>query len=313
MNRRHNNKAPTPPVGRQRASSDWQRPASFSYYASRNDRHEKTNRQQAGMAAKRSRLLTMRFWLRRSGMLAALLLIIICVISILSLSNKPRIVVLDSSETSATYALHSTQEYEAAASAFLKSSIWNGNKVTVDTGAVAQRMQQRFPELDQVTVTLPLVGHRPIVYLHPSEPVFVVQAVSGSYVLSEDGKILINKDAVASEAIRNLPLLIDQSGVPIVVGRQLVSGQKATFMTDVVTLLGSKGMTVQELILPARAAQQLDVRLAGEPYIIKFLMDGSSVRQQVGTFIATKEQLAGQNIQPVEYIDVRVAGRAYYK
>lgn len=312
MKSRHSAKEPVPGA-RQRLNSDRQRPASFSYYANRNDRHEKTNRQQVSMAAKRSRLLTMRFWLRRSGLLIAMLAVIACVISILSLSNKPRIVVVDPVGADASYALHSTQEYEQAASEYLASSIWNGNKVTVDSGAVSVRMQKTFPELEQVSITLPLVGHRPIVYLYPSTPAFTVQTISGTYVLDERGKILISKDSLASSITADLPVLVDQSGIPIEVGKRLVSSQKAQFMSDVMTLLAAKGLHVQELVLPARGAQELDARLKGHGYIIKFNMDGVSARQQVGTFLATKENLAGQNKVPAEYIDVRVLGRAYYK
>ncbi len=58
---------------------------------------------------------------------------------------------------------------------------------------------------------------------------------------------------------------------------------------------------------------ELDVRLAGQPYSVKFNLESGTARQQAGTFLATESKLKSQNVTPAEYIDVRVDGRAYYK
>jgi hypothetical protein len=61
------------------------------------------------------------------------------------------------------------------------------------------------------------------------------------------------------------------------------------------------------------ATSELDVRVAGQPYFIKFNLQSGDARQQAGTFLATQSHLQSQNIVPSTYIDVRVDGRSYYK
>ena len=60
------------------------------------------------------------------------------------------------------------------------------------------------------------------------------------------------------------------------------------------------------------AASELDVKIAGKPYFVKFNLQADDARRQAGTFLATQAQLQRKGITPAQYIDVRVEGRAYY-
>lgn len=301
------------PEGRQRHIVDRQRPAAFSYSSNRADRPDVPGRRaQASLATKRSRLLSFEFWARRSGLLLAIIAALVCAVSVISLSNQPRIVLLDAQKNS--YAFHDAAQYQKAAAKHLSSSIWNKNKITVNTGKASDDLQKQFPELSEVTITLPLVGHRPIYYLRASAPAFVIQTLSGSFVLDVTGKALITTAAAPATTVDKLPIITDQSGLHAAVGKQVISSREAAFIRTVIATLAAKDVSVSSLNLPANAAQQLDVRLAGKPYVVKFNMhDTSTVRQQVGTYLATANNLAGQNITPAQYIDVRVLGRAYYQ
>ena len=300
--------------GRQRRTSDWQRPASFAYSSKRAERPDLPNRRPGGpsLVAQRSRILTVQFWLRRSGLLIALIVAFVCLISVLSLSNQPRVVLLDVQKNS--YAFHDAAEYQAAAAKQLSSSIWNKNKITVNTGKASAELQQQFPELAEVTITLPLVGHRPIYYLRANAPAFVMQTVSGTFVLDSNGKALITKAAAPADTVEKLPVITDQTGLHAELGKQVLSSREATFIRIVIDTLAAKGVTTTSLSLPANAAQELDVRVTGKPYVIKFNMhDTATARQQTGTYLATAANLTGQNITPAQYVDVRVLGRAYYQ
>ncbi|MDB5169875.1 MAG: hypothetical protein JWN82_271 [Candidatus Saccharibacteria bacterium] len=298
--------------GRQRRTSDWQRPSSFSYHAQRAERADAAGgRQQPSLATKRSRLLSLQFWAKRSGLLIAVLVALVCAVSILSLSNSPRIVLLDAQNN--RYAFHDASEYQAAAAQNLSSSIWNKNKITVNTGSASAQMQKQFPELAEVSITLPLVGHRPIYYLRANAPAFVLQTVNGTFVLDVGGKALITKAAAPAATVAKLPVIADQTGLHAEVGKQVMSSRETTFIRIVIDTLAARAVTVSSLSLPANAAQELDVRIAGKPYLVKFNMhDTTTARQQVGTYLATASNLAGQNITPAQYIDVRVLGRSYY-
>jgi len=312
--RLHKKKDQPRTVGRQRRNTgSWQKPATFSYAAQRAEREDGGGRrQQSSLAQKRSRLLSLRFWLRRSGLLAAVIVGFICLISILSVSTQPRIILLNDDTNKAAF--HSTEAYQQEASKQLSSSFWNRNKITVNTGAASEYLQKKFPELEEVTVTLPLVGHRPIYYLKANNPAFVMQAVNGTFVLDAGGKALLAKALAAPQTVANLPVITDQTGITVQAGKQVLSSQKTRFIRTVIDTLAAKQVAVESLTLPTGAVQELDVRLKGLPYVVKFNMhDDTTARQQVGTYLATSTSLAGQRITPAQYIDVRVLGRAYYQ
>ena len=312
MKLRGGKKQPQRAPGRQRQQSDWRAPAAFSYHAQRSQRPEAPGRQAASLADERHRLLSLRFWAKRSGLLVALIAGFICFISIISVSNTPRIVFLDEQNTSAAF--HDTSTYARAAEEYLGKSVWNKNKLTINTGAASDDLRKKYPELGDVSITLPLVGHRPIYYLRANPPALVMQSVNGTYVLDSSGTALLAKDAADERVVANLPVITDQTGIHVVVGRQVISGAETAFIQTVVATLAAKQVTVSSMILPSGAVQQLDVRVADKPYVIKFNMhDTTTVRQQVGTYLATASNLSGQQVVPAQYIDVRVPGRAYYQ
>lgn len=308
MKRGGRKKAPPPVRQRQR---DLQRaPSAYSYAAQRSARPEAPDRQQSKTAAQRSKLLSVRYWVKRSGTIIALLVIAVCAVSLLSLSTTPKVVLLDEGNT---YAFQDIARYEDAARLSLASSVWNRNKITVDTGAAAEAMKQQFPEISAVNITLPLVGNRPIYYLQANAPAFVIQSVNGTFVLDASGTSLIARDGVPEAVVNSLPVITDQSGNRAESGKQVISRTNAAFIQTVISTLAAKGVTVESLILPAGHVQQLDVRVSGQPYVIKFDMHGSGgVRQQIGSYLALAKMLAQDNKTPTQYIDVRVLGRAYY-
>lgn len=303
---------PQQPVGRQRRTPVERPvlPTAYSYHANRSERSENESRQKSSLVDRRSRVLTMEFWAKRSTTLVAGLIVIVALVLVVSLSTKPKIVLL--SDGGGDQAFHSSETYQAAAAKYLSGSVWNHNKVTVDTGAVGTALEAQFPELSGVSVSLPFIGRQPTLYLHAHTPAFILQAVNGTYVLDSSGKALLTKDAAAPSAIAKLPVLSDQSGMRVTLGKPTISAAEASFIQTVLSILQAKHISVSSLALPAGAAQELDVHISGQSYYVKFNMhDTTSARQQVGTYIATVNNLAGQSM-PTQYIDVRVLGRAYY-
>lgn len=295
---------------RQRPSNAGRAPNAYSYSAQRSARPDTPGRQQPTTAAHRSKLLTLRFWIKRSGTIVAVIVCVICAISLLSLSDKPRVILLDEGNA---YAFQEAANYEAAAQKHLSSSLWNRNKVTIDTSATAQALKQQFPEISKVSITLPLVGQRPIVYIQANAPAFVMQSINGTFVLDASGTSLIARDGVPEPVANDLPVITDQSGNRAVSGKQVISRSNAEFIQTVLTSLTQKKLIVESLVLPAGHVQQLDVRISGKPFIIKFDMhDGGGVRQQIGSYLALQKMLDDQSKTPSQYIDVRVLGRAYY-
>ncbi len=279
-----------------------QRPSNYAYRAQRNLRNDDEvdmSRRKNTPAAARAKSA----WPLSLGLIAGLGLLLF----VGSLSTSPRVVYVGNTDQ---HALHTTEEYQQSATEDLGSSVLSRTKPTINTKEMAQRLQQRYPELASVSISLPLLGHRPVYHIELRQPAFVLESVNGSYVMADNGLVIGTKDAAPATLTANLPVITDQTGQAAKPGSYAVSPASATFTTKLLKLLAAKLVTVTRLTLPAGAAQEIDVSVVDKPYVVKFnTHDPETVRVQVGTYLA----VSGQGVAPAQYIDVRVPGRAYYQ
>ncbi len=310
-------KPPQRPIGtRQRPTATTSMgKRSFSYYASqrsvptareshlkRGEAHEKFDKRTA-----------LKKWAHRMSMLAISIVLLASIVSILEVDTKPRVVVLNESEG---YALHAITEYQATATDVLRSSVFNSNKITIDTTEVAQTVQQSFPEINDTSLALPLLGHRPTLYIELTKPTLILQNGGQRILVDSQGHALSTSTSLKDVSQLQLPTLTDQSNLTISLGDTVMSSSTITFVRTVLAQLDAAGVSVKRMVMPSRT-EELDVYITGDSYFGKFnLHDGQTVRQQVGTFLATRQQLSrgkqGSRV-PSQYIDVRIPGRAYYK
>jgi hypothetical protein len=125
---------------------------------------------------------TLSFWLLLG--IAA-----VCVAKILFLSNNPKIVVVGKNAVTADY-VQSVSVYEASARKLMGSSITNRSKITVDLTGMSEKLRKQYPELQDVSMSVPLVGNRPIVYIQIAAPSLVLQTPTGNFALSSSGVVL---------------------------------------------------------------------------------------------------------------------------
>lgn len=238
---------------------------------------------------------TLRFWM-------VLGVCFILLVELTFLSSNGKVVVIDGSGNLATDI--DTSSYEKTVDGLLGGSILNHNKLTVDANGITTKMQQAHPELESVTVVTPLIGTRPSVYIRVSEPVFTLKQNSTSYILSESGYI------VSRGAVDGLPVITDETGEPVTVAKRLLPSSHVTFMSTVWYQLTKQGIAADSFILPKEKAFEVDVRLKGKPYYLKFNI-AEDAKRQSGAAVAVIKQLG--TTSPHEYIDLRVPGKAYYK
>jgi len=250
----------------------------------------------------RSFLSALPFWL-------FVAVAIICVGKVLWLNTDPRIVVVGESSVAANY-LQSDATYEAATQKLLSKSITSRTKLTVDVGGTIAALKEEFPELQDVSISLPLVSNRPVVYIQPTNPSMVLQSSHGAYyALSKDGVVLTGLSTVPS----SLPIVVDQSGLVPRLGAQVVPSSTVSFVQTVAYQLAAAHLQVSTFVLPGNNPYELDVRLSGKPYIVyivRFNLEDDALTQS-GALIATVQDLGSK--VPSSYIDVRVPGRVYYK
>lgn len=283
----------------------------FSYYANRSTNDLNLGRSTQEDTPKR-RSSTYNRFVRRMPFVMSTILLFVVIVSQLVLTSNPKVVILTSSDNSTLF-LHNTTVYQAAAAQLFQQSISNRNKLTVDAAGISAALKTKYPELSDVSVALPVIGSQPTVYIQPSEPSFVLTANGGSYVLDSTGRALADARTVPAHNLASLPAITDQSGLQPRVGAGVLPSTSIAFMQAVIAQLKAQNISVRQITLPA-AAFEADMYIAGKPYFAKFNMeDATGALQQAGSFIAVSHNLAGKNIIPTQYIDVRIDGRAYYK
>jgi hypothetical protein len=283
----------------------------FSYHANRSVREDRLGRVSVDEPPKRRRN---RHIVKRIPAFIALAIILFCIVNTLTLNADPKVVAIGTStdDASKELFLHSSTIYQTAAQKLFATSVMNRNKLTVDTAHITTQLQQAFPELQSVSVALPLLGHRPIVYIQPAAPIFILTTQSGGvYVIDKSGRALVSgNDAVEAAKLR-LPTVHDDSGLQTDVGKIALPSDDVAFIAQVVGQLSAQSIRYDSLTLPA-GASELDVKITGVSYMVKFNMQGDA-KEQAGTYLATRQYLINQHIAPGQYVDARVPGRVYYK
>lgn len=227
---------------------------------------------------------------------------------ILTVNTTPKVTL---AERGAAPLLRDETAYAQAAQDFLNSSLLNRSKITIDTLALSRAMLQQFPELKTAEVTLPLAGRRPIISLTPASPALILSTQNGLFILDDSGKAMLRTSEAAEPNAADLPLLADESGLEVAAGKSALPQDTVDFIQTLTAHLRAKELTVETMSLPA-VASELHIRLAGQPYFIKFNTSGDA-RQSAGALVALKQRLEAGHQTPSEYIDLRVEGRAYYK
>jgi hypothetical protein len=203
---------------------------------------------------------------------------------------------------------HPAGVYQGAAQKIL-SSLKNRNKVTLSEQSIVNSMQKEFPEISNATVELPVMSETPVIHITIAQPSFILKNGGNSYIVSSDGVAIAYNGQIAST--KNLTEVTDQSGFSANAGQQVMSADSVKFVNALVAQLKHANVPISQIILPP-LAQELNLKTSDRPYYIKFYL-GGDVLQQTGQFLATRKQFSQSNIQPAEYLDVRVPGKVFYK
>lgn len=246
---------------------------------------------------------------QRFGKLLLAIVLVACVVSLLQIDTSPRVVMLNGGESQ--YALHSTKDYQETVTTSLRNSLFNSNKITVNTRGVVSDLRTKFPEIYDASVVLPLVGHRPTVYIELAQPVLLLQTVNATAAIDGSGRALLVSTDPTVFATKQLPTLNDTSTLKMRVGDVVLSSLTVSFVKDVVRQFNAQHTTIAKMVLPA-GKEELDVYPTGVKYYVRFNLHETSSRQQAGTYFATRQQLSRPGAAiPKQYIDVRLVGRAY--
>ena len=198
---------------------------------------------------------------------------------------------------------------EAARKQF--TPFFNSNKLTVNADGIATNLQKQFPELKAVSVALPVIGNQPTVYIQPAVPKVILVGKGGMYLLDATGRALITGNQVPDLSGLGIPVVNDQSGLTITLGKIALPQDTISFISQVEGQMKAKGIKITALELPAQSSE-MHMRVEGAGYYVKFNLHGEA-REEAGSYLAIRDYLANNHKTAGEYIDVRVENRAYYK
>ncbi len=282
----------------------------FSYHANRSARQADFGRTAPEPATKKRYLRPRRLHIGASQIVPTLIVLVLGLMC-LNLSTRPKIVTLGAT-TGGQVFLRSPATYQQAAQKLFASSLLNANKLTVDTTHITQTLEQEFPELEAASISLPVLGRQPIVYMQPAMPELILQTNRGqAFVVDNHGRALINTSAALGVAQLHIPTVADKSGLQIQPGVVVLPSESASFIGQLAQQFRAKAIPVSAYDLTS-GGNELDAHLANASYIVKYNLRGD-VREQAGAFFATKQLLDSQRKAPAQYVDVRVPGKVFYK
>ena len=126
-----------------------------------------------------------------------------------------------------------------------------------------------------------------------------------SYLLDHDGTII-----GPLPTGQTLPVVIDQSNLPVQLGQRVASPQFVSFVKDISTTMASLKLGPTKLTVKDTT---LDLYATTTPgYAILFDTTRPAIAE-AADLQTILQALAAQKKQPAEYIDVRIVGKAYYK
>jgi hypothetical protein len=201
-----------------------------------------------------------------------------------------------------------TRVYQQAAADQLKH-LNNRNKITFNSGALAAALKAQFPEIATVNTELPLASEQPTIRLGIDKPSFFLESQGTRYILDSSGKVIAA--AANLPQITGLPVISDQSGFSISPGRQVLSAPAISFIGTVIAECRRANVPIASLVLPA-LAEELDMKTKDKPYFVKFYL-GGDVLTETGQLLAARQHFKDTNQQPATYLDVRVAGKIFFR
>jgi len=283
----------------------------FSYYASRSDSARDITDRNLQIKNDKRHLLDpsakVRLPLKYLPSFVMAVVILFCLIYVTGLNSNVKLRITNEQQIG----INSRSEYEDSIAKMLEGSIANKSKMLIDTDKIASDISAKYPELGNISIIMPLIGRRLVVKADPSPPGAILATNGDRYILDENGRIIAYADDQKSSVIEGLPVIIDENNLRLKLGNYALSRDAIWFVRDVAYQLKDKKLSVQNMALPADT-NELRIKLRDLKYFIKFDLKGDS-RVQAGTFIALNKKLSAENIVPKEYVDVRVAGKVYYK
>lgn len=210
--------------------------------------------------------------------------------------------------SASSYTYHPATTYRQAAEEQLES-FTSRNKFTINEARIIKNLQAKFPEIANGSLELPVVSQIPTLHLTIAEPALVLKNNTANYIVSSVGTVVDEVENYKNQ--KQLPIVEDQADFDLEPGSPALSRESTIFIMDVWRYTKAANINIESIILPV-LPMELNMKAADKPYFVKFYLGGSAALQ-TGQFLAARTQFEKEGVSPLEYLDVRVQGKIFYR
>jgi cell division septal protein FtsQ len=195
-------------------------------------------------------------------------------------------------------------EIESEARKIIDGNLWWGSLLTFDDGSFVAKLGAQDPLLRDVSVRRRWF-HTVVVSATLKAPSLGWDTGNQGYVLDRDGTVI---GPLTNQT--GMPVVFDGSNLPVQVGQHAASQHFVEFTSQMVPALAGMGITVTRLDIKETTLDLTAQTNKG----YRLLFDTSrTVGEELSDLRSVLALLASQKRAPAEYIDLRIAGKAYFK
>lgn len=207
-----------------------------------------------------------------------------------------------------------TGAYTPMVEQYLASKVALRQSWLIDDAQLLLYLQDTHPEIKSVATRTPsLVGGTLEVELGFRMPEYVWRSAAGSRYIDDEG-VLFSKNVFDNVDIASLPVIEDQGSAGFSDGSAVLPAYVArdiAYIYDTVPTVFGESQEITSVVLPPRA-RAIYAQVDGLPYTIKFSTE-RGIEDQVKELKELTTYFSSANIQPGEYVDVRVENKAFYR
>lgn len=228
----------------------------------------------------------------------------VCVILGVVISEfTANVVVRSSTDASDVY----DAKYSAAAQAYLNERPIERLRFLMNTDELTTYLQADFPEVQSVSTEGSLATYATS-YINVTMRRPIASWTADGLTRFVDGAgVAFATNHFTDPAIK----VVDNSGIRSANGQTIASNRFLSFIGQVAGEATRHGFIVQEVIIPERTTRQIQLKIKDFTAPIRLTTDRGVARQVEDATNAVRYFEDKQ--QAPEYVDVRIAGRAFYK
>lgn len=205
-----------------------------------------------------------------------------------------------------------TEDYRKGATEIIKSTVFNKSKLTFDYKKAEEDIKKKYPEVESVSITFDLVGRKPVFQMQIHSPAYLYEVLGVRWVIDNRGIAIGRQEDLKESFTESLKTIIDESrDNNIKIGETLLAPSIVTYISTLENVL-SKQLTVVESIYIPITPKEVDLVIRGENWRYKLNSEGE-VTIQAGTLLAARATFNADGVVPIDYVDLRVPEKVFWK